>query len=71
MMQNTREARLEALNLEIDFIIQRVERLKEIQEQKLKELVWLRECIKQEEQKAFSIKDEFNAINRTKGGPKE
>jgi len=67
MMQNTREARLEALNLEIDYILQRIQALKEVQAQKLKELVWLKECILQEENKAASIKEEFQSISRTKG----
>jgi len=70
-MQNTREARLEALNLEIDYIIQRVARLKEVQEQKFKEMIWLKEVINQEENKALAIKEEYNAIQHTKGGPQD
>jgi len=67
MMSNNREDRLQGLTLEIDFVLQRVERLKEIQAQKYKELIWLKEVINQEEQKALSIKEEFQAIQHTKG----
>ena len=68
---NTKESRLNGLTLEIDFILQRLERLKEIQAQKYKEMIWLKEVIQQEEQKALAIKEEYQAITRTKGGTKE
>ncbi len=70
-MPNSKEARLQGLNLEIDFILQRVERLKQIQAQKYKEMIWLKEVIQQEEQKALAVKEEYQAITRTKGGPKD
>jgi len=61
-----RQERLKELSLDMDLIIQRTKRLRQINNQKLKEITWLQEVIRQEENKAASIKEEFESIARTK-----